>query len=290
MLPKLFLGRARAIVVVVALLTATVPAPARAGATEADALANADALARELDEDTAGVSTGFPDPFEGINRQTLRFNRYLDRWLLNPVTRVYAFVIPSAGRRAVRRIFANLSCPSILVNDLLQREWKDARVTASRFAMNTTIGLAGILDPATGLGLQRHDSDFGQTLALVGVKSGPFIMLPALGPITTRDAFGLFVDALFRPTTYFLGPGAEIIYNGSFGFVAREGNFDALQALEASSVDYYSALRNAYYQDRTAMIWNRREHHRPTLHPEGPGPLRKVHHPWRSRPGGPITS
>jgi phospholipid-binding lipoprotein MlaA len=220
----------------------------------------------------------------------LRFNQHLDRWLLNPVTRVYGFIVPAAGRRAVRRIFANLNCPSILVNDLLQREWKDAGVTASRFALNTTIGLAGMLDPATALGLERHDSDFGQTLALAGVKSGPFIMLPALGPITFRDFFGLFVDALFRPTTYFLGPGAEIIYNGSSGFVTREGNFEALQALEASSVDYYSALRNAYYQDRTAMIWKRREHHRPASGEEGPGPLRKVRRPWRSRPGGPITS
>jgi len=290
MLRKLLPGRAAAIVVVLVLLAAALPSPVRAGDTEADALATDDPLAWELDEDNAGVSTGFPDPFESVNRQTLRLNQHLDHWLLNPITRVYGFIVPSPGRRAVRRVFANLNCPSILVNDLLQREWHDAGVTVARFTINTTVGLAGLLDPATGLGFQRHDSDFGQTLALVGVKSGPFIMLPVLGPVTTRDFFGLFVDALFRPTTYFLGPGAEIIFNGSSGFVIREGNLEALQALEDSSVDYYSALKNAYYQDRTAMIWNHREDHRPPLDAEGPGPLRKVRHSWRSRPGGRITA
>jgi phospholipid-binding lipoprotein MlaA len=285
---KLLLRPTCVLAAVFALSAASIPAAARAEDPSAEAQANADPLGWELDHEAAVETPGFPDPFEGLNRQTLRFNQHLDRWLLTPLIRTYGFIVPNAGRRAVRRVFANLNCPSILVNDLLQREWNDARVTASRFAVNTTIGLAGILDPATKLGFLRHDSDFGQTLALVGVKSGPFIMLPALGPITTRDFFGLFIDALFRPTTYFLGPGVEIIYSGSYGFVAREGANDALQALEASSVDYYSALRNAYYQDRTAMIWHRREHHRPSLH-GGPGPLRKVRRPWRSRPGVQFT-
>lgn len=286
MLPKPSL--ARVVVALLALLVVTVPVPVRADDSGTDTQANADPLAWELDEDLA-ESPGFPDPFEGVNRQTLRFNQHLDRWVLRPVVRAYGLLVPSPGRRAVRRFFANLNCPSILVNDLLQREWNDARVTASRFAINTTIGLAGILDPASGRGFQRHDSDFGQTMALVGVKSGPFIMLPALGPITARDFFGLFIDALFRPTTYLLGPGAEIIYSGSSGFVAREGAFDAMQALEASSVDYYSALRNAYYQDRTAMIWSRREHHRSALD-AGPGPLPRARRPWRSQPSGPFTT
>ncbi len=289
MLPKHLVRRACVLAAILTLSAASIPTGARAADSSENAPANADPLAWDLDGDAAGESLGFPDPFEGVNRQTLRFNQSLDQWVLRPIVRTYGFVVPNAGRRAVRRVFANLNCPSVLVNDLLQREWNDARITVSRFVINTTIGLAGILDPAAGLGLERHDSDFGQTLALVGVKSGPFIMLPALGPITTRDFLGLFVDALFRPTTYFLGPGVEIIYSGSYGFVAREGAFDAMQALEASSVDYYSALRNAYYQDRTAMIWNRREHHRPSLH-GGPGPLPKVRRPWRARPGGQFTT
>lgn len=223
---------------------------------------NADPLGWDLDDDLYGGPAGFPDPLETMNRCTLRFNRYLDRWFLNPVTRAYAFVLPAPVRTAIRRFLENINSPPVLVNDLLQREWRDAGTTVARFVVNSTAGAAGFFDVATRFGLENHDSDFGQTLALAGLKSGPFIVLPGLGPTTVRDGFGLLVDGLFRPTTYLFGPGAEIVYQGSEGFVVREANFEALQALEESSVDYYAALRNAYYQDRTAEIWSRREHHR----------------------------
>lgn len=230
-----------------------------------------DPLGWELDEDLQPATANFPDPFEMINRQTLRFNQHLDRCLLNPLTRVYGFILPTPVRMSVRNFFTNLNCPPVMVNDLLQREWKDAGTTATRFALNSTAGVAGFFDIAAKIGWQTHESDFGQTLALAGVKSGPFIVLPVLGPTTARDGTGLLVDALFRPTTYLLGLGAEIVYRGSAGFVIRDANFDALQALEQSSVDYYAALRNAYYQDRIAAIWARRQHHRSPSNADGEG-------------------
>lgn len=224
------------------------------------------ALRQGFDDEFEDAAVGFPDPLEGVNRQTLRFNRGVDRWLLNPIASAYGFIVPNPAKKAVQRFFANLNSPAVMMNDLLQREWKDAGTTVTRFLINTTVGMAGFFDPAMEFGFQGHNSDFGQTLALAGVKSGPFLMLPILGPTCVRDSFGGIVDLLFRPTTYLLGPGDQLVYTtvwgGSSGIVQREANADAIKALEESSIDYYAALRNAYYQNRMAQIWGRREHHR----------------------------
>jgi phospholipid-binding lipoprotein MlaA len=219
----------------------------------------------ELDTELEKQPAGFPDPFERVNRGTLDFNRHVDRWVLDPITQVYRFLVPDPARRAVRRLLANLNSPAVLVNDLLQREWKDGGVTVTRFALNTTLGCAGIFDPASNFGYAAHRADFGQTLALEGVKSGPFIMLPVFGPTTMRDGVGYLVDILFRPTTYILGPADQLVFTtvhgSSAGLATRDENAQALEALEESSVDYYAALRNAYYQHRHAQIWARHDRH-----------------------------
>jgi len=250
-------GVAHAALVVVLLLAW----PARPGRAEpaADPLFEDDAAAAQ--------PMGFPDPLEKVNRCTFRANLVVDRFVLDPVASAYAFVVPAPGRRAVRRALANLNAPATFVNDVLQLEPRDAGVTVARFALNTTVGVAGIFDVAEKIGLERHDSDFGQTLALAGLPSGPYVVLPVLGPTTARDGTGYLVDFLFRPTTYFLAPATLLvstsIQEGSAGIAAREQHDEALRALEASSMDYYAAFRNAYYQDRTAQIWSRREHRRP---------------------------
>jgi phospholipid-binding lipoprotein MlaA len=208
----------------------------------------------------------FPDPLENTNRGVLRFNGGVDRWLLDPITATYGFVFPGPIKRSIRRFLDNINSPAIMVNDLLQREWQDAGTTTGRLVVNTTVGIGGLFDPAARLGMPRHQSDFGQTLALAGMPSGPFLMLPVLGPNTTRDTFGGIVDMFLRPTTLLLAPGTQIIFNtiegGTSGIVKREANIQAIRALRDSSVDYYAALRNAYYQDRVAQIWAGREHHR----------------------------
>lgn len=236
-------------------------APVRAADGAAVATdAAADPLAEEFDEDHVD---GFPDPFEGMNRGTLRFNLGLDRWIFDPVTRGYQFLVPEPGRLAVRRVLANLNAPVVFVNDVLQAEWKGAGTTTARFVLNTTVGVAGIFDPAAGLGLKEHTADFGQTLALAGVHSGPYLILPIFGPTTVRDSVGAVVDFFFRPMTYVLGPADQLLYSttfsGSSGIATRDEHAQALQALKESSVDYYAALRNAYYQDRMAQIWSRQE-------------------------------
>lgn len=223
-----------------------------------------------LDEDiphaTAEEPSGFPDPFESSNRKMLWFDQQMDRWFVSPVVEVYQFLVPPPARRAVRRFSLNLTSASILVNDLLQREWGDACITAERFAINSTVGIGGLFDPAAAIGIERHSSDFGQTLALAGVGSGPYLVMPLLGPTTARDAGGTVVDFFLQPMLYILPLAQLFIYEGSLSFsrglAEREYYSEGIEALRASSVDYYSALYNAYYQTRTAQIWDRRADHR----------------------------
>lgn len=239
------------------ILISTLAAPADASASarrDREALDGLDELSAE---------TRFRDPFERTNRASFAFNQRLDRWLFDPVTRAYSFVVPAPARRAVRRALANLDSPAVFLNDLFQLEVADAGLTAARFAVNSTIGLAGLIDPAAKLRLERHDADFGQTLAIYGVPSGPYLVVPLIGPTTVRDGGGYLVDFLFRPTTYLLAPGSQLVFTsiheGSLGIATREAHAAELDALEASSIDYYVALRSAFLQDRTARIWARRE-------------------------------
>jgi phospholipid-binding lipoprotein MlaA len=214
--------------------------------------------------ESADEGTGTPqvwDPIESFNRRTFRANLAIDRWFLDPLTRGYAFVVPNPARRAVRRFLVNLWSPAVFVNDVLQLAPVDATVTLTRLAVNSTIGLAGFFDPAEKIGLEEHHTDFGQTLALYGVPSGPYMVLPVLGPTTVRDGSGYVVDFLFQPTTYVL-PGLTLfiyasIQQGSTGLAARDAYAEQLDALEASSVDFYAGLRSAYYQDRVAAIAER---------------------------------
>jgi phospholipid-binding lipoprotein MlaA len=233
-----------------------------------------------MDEDPPG----YPDPFEPVNRVTFAFNRKVDDWVIEPITRVYRFIVPAPARRAVRRALVNLDAPVTFVNDVLQLEPRDAAITAGRFVVNTTVGVVGLFDVAdTYANLAGHESDFGQTLALSGLPTGPYLVLPLLGPTSVRDGTGYLVDLLFRPTTYLLTPGGAVFVSGfvqpgqelllttileggtglAQGLTTREVSDDALDALEASSIDYYASLRNALYQNRTALIWRRGSEHGP---------------------------
>jgi phospholipid-binding lipoprotein MlaA len=202
----------------------------------------------------------YPDPFEGMNRRIFVMNQQVDRWVFDPLTRTYRLV-PAVVRRSVRRFLTNLNATSVIGNDLLQGELRDAAVVTARIVVNSTLGIAGLADPATALGLPYHHSDFGQTLALAGVGCGPYFIVPLLGPTTLRDGFGTLVDFAFRPTTYLFGEGALVevisIQGAATGFVEREKNVEDLVALRDSSIDFYAALHSAYTQTREAAIRQR---------------------------------
>jgi phospholipid-binding lipoprotein MlaA len=224
--------------------------------------ARSDEPADELFADDEAPAAGFPDPFEGFNRAVFAANQRLEPWVVQPVVDAYDDFVPEVVQRAVVRVLTNLDSPSVFVNDLLQLDPVGGTITATRFALNTTVGVLGVWDPASAVGVEGHDTDFGQTLALAGIPSGPYLMLLLVGPTNARDAIGYVVDFFFRPTTYVLTPAAQILFTGvregSTGLVVREEQDESLQRLEASAMDFYAALRNAVYQDRVGQIEARR--------------------------------
>ncbi len=210
-----------------------------------------------------------PDPFENVNRRIFRGNRVLDRMLLDPLTQGYRFVLPGPVRRSIRGVFENLGSPGVIVNDLLQGEGAMARDASARFVVNTTVGLAGIWDPATRLGYEAHNSDFGQTLGRAGWRTGPYLVLPVFGPNTTRDLVGDVVDLALRPDTWLLPLASRLVIGSTDGISIRDANIEALNALEASSVDFYAAMRSAFLMNRQAIVTERDA---PTATPSGPAP------------------
>ena len=225
---------------------------ARPPVAPSHALAASDALfADDFDEDWEEPSD---DPLEPVNRKIFTGNRWLDRAVLDPVARCYGWAVPDAVKRAVRGVFENLNQPAIAVNDLLQREPKRAGSAGARFVVNTTVGLLGIWDPATRMGLEAHEADFGQTLGKAGVGAGPYLVLPVFGPSTSRDLVGSVVDLAMRPDTWLFPLGTRLVLASTNGITRKEENLESVRALEDSSVDFYSALRSAYLQSREAMI------------------------------------
>ena len=197
------------------------------------------------------------DPFESTNRKVFVFNQGVENVVIDPVTKGYRFIVPGPARRGIHRAFLNFNSPKTLVNDLLQLRFGDAAQTLGRLLLNTTLGLGGLFDAGKAAGWERHESDFGQTLAKLGVGSGPYLVVPLFGPSTVRDGFGTIVDLAFQPLNYILGPTELLTHfyiTSGRGLVAIDDVHDELKALENSSVDYYAALRSAYLQSRRATI------------------------------------
>lgn len=218
------------------------PAPAPSDQELLDALDAADAVAE------------YPDPIEPANRATLAFNEGLDRYLIAPISRAYSAVVPDAAERAVRRVFRNAAEPISFLNHLLQLHPGSAGETLLRFGVNTTAGVVGLFDVATPIGLPEDHADFGETLHRYGTPSGPYLMLPVLGPSTGRDAVGDLVDFFLAPQTYLLPGAGQIVAGTSDGISARSERDQALDALREQSVDFYAALRTAYYLSRESEL------------------------------------
>jgi phospholipid-binding lipoprotein MlaA len=253
---------ARSLLLVIALGVAGARSPARASdapdpGLDAPPAQAGDEADEEEEEGELLEEPGTRDPFEGLNRDVFSFNRSVDRWMFDPITRGYQVAVPAPGRHAFYNFFQNLDSPMILANHMVQFRPVAAATTATRFVLNSSIGVAGLFDPATSFfEVKRLEGDFGQTLARYGTPSGPFLMLPVFGPSTVRDVFGDVVDILVDPVSYLLGPIRwwTLVLGGGEGLTTREAHFDELKQLEAGSVDFYSALRSAYLQSRDAMV------------------------------------
>lgn len=208
-----------------------------------------------LDEfDQELEAAAIPDPIERVNRGVFAGNRVVDRVVLDPVTRAYGRVVPDPVKRAIGRVFDNLNQPVVIANDLLQLRPRRAGSATARFVLNSTFGFAGIFDPALEAGFPPHRADFGQTLARYGVEPGIYLMLPLLGPSSVRDAVGTLVDLALRPDTWLLPIPPRLLLGGTWGISEREEHIEALRALEQSSVDFYAAIRSAYWMSREAFV------------------------------------
>jgi len=194
------------------------------------------------------------DPLEKLNRSTLRANKFLNDAAVSPVAHGYQKVVPDVVRTRVSNVVSNLSEPRIFANDILQLRFHAAGETLGRFLFNTTIGLAGMLDVATDMGLTKQTGDFGQTMFVWGFDSGPYLMLPVFGPSTVRDGIGFVVDSVTDPATQTLAPVVGIW--PVIGVQAAGGleNVDLLDDLEAGSLDDYVRLRSVYTQQRASEL------------------------------------
>ncbi|MEN8161556.1 MAG: VacJ family lipoprotein [Myxococcota bacterium] len=197
------------------------------------------------------------DDIEGSNRTVFGFNEGFYRYLANPIQRGFEWLVPDPGRRAIYRFFENLDHPVIFVNDVLQLAPLDAGKTASRFVLNTTVGLLGLFDVATPLGIPGHDTDFGETLAVYGTPAGSYVVIPILGPSTARDTFGELMDGLLHPTVWFASPAQQVVIRTSSGLSFYDVERARLDALRSTSVDFYAAIRGAYLMDRDAKVEQR---------------------------------
>ena len=245
---------------------AAVPAPAPAAAPEGPA-PEASAPAPQTAAPEAGQiadmpveqarDSAIPDPFEGLNRGMYKFNDALDRAIFEPVAKGYRAIAPSPVRAGVRNFLQNLSSPVVFVNDALQGDAPRAGVTAGRFAINTTVGVLGIFDPATHIGLERHNADFGQTLGVWGVGSGAYIFLPLFGPTSVRDGVGRIVDIAFDPLSWAKFDGDDEFRATRFllGAVStREQLIEPIDELRTTSIDPYVTMRSLYATTRAGMI------------------------------------
>lgn len=202
------------------------------------------------------------DPLEPFNRVVFEVNLTLDGLILKPFATMYRGVMPEVGRTAVHNVLSNLREPVVFVNDVLQGELERAGTAAGRFAINSTIGILGIIDVATDFGLEQHSEDFGQTFAVWGAPEGPYLVLPIFGPSNPRDALGLLAEAVLDPLNYYARHEDIDAFQTSrsltTGIDIRERNLDTLDVIERTSLDFYAAIRSLYRQRRADEIRNSR--------------------------------
>ena len=186
------------------------------------------------------------------------FNDKLYFWVLRPTALGYKAITPQFFRVGVANFFHNITMPIRFTNSLMQGDLASTGTELGRFAINSTVGLLGVMDPAAHyLDWQPNNQDMGLTLGKYGIGNGPYIVWPVFGPSTLRDSVGRSTDYFLSPLTYLLVPAKNIAIGSGVGFAEMEARGDVLNALEESSVDYYAVLRSAYLQSRAATLRSR---------------------------------
>ena len=205
------------------------------------------------------------DCFEGINRAFFAFNKGLDNVLIEPLAKGYRY-LPSPIRSGTSNFLSNLSLLVTVPNNVLQGDMKLAGKNTARFAVNSTVGILGLFDPATKLGLNDYEKeDYGQTLGTWGVSEGCYLVLPVLGPSTARDAIGSLAtyfggDAWYNITvrndTHYVSDFDYYASRGTSGVDFRAKNIESFDNLEKNSMDFYASVKSLYLQNRQQKIAN----------------------------------
>jgi phospholipid-binding lipoprotein MlaA len=214
---------------------------------------------------TAGCSTRDPeamaqnDPYEHTNRAVFNMNMTVDNAVAKPVAKFYNHALPTPVRDSIHNALTNLDKPVVFGNDVLQGEGTRAGQTLARFTLNSTLGVAGLFDVATALGVPDHSEDFGQTLGVWGVGEGPYLVMPFMGPDPPRDLTGDVVDIFMDPLTYIKFHGSDTWYavrSGADVLDLRARNVETVDQIERTSIDFYATTRSLYRQYRNAEIRN----------------------------------
>lgn len=194
---------------------------------------------------TAAQEVG--DPFRGVNQVIFEFNEFFDNLLLRPLAVGYSNHVPAPVQSGVSNFFGNIDDLNTMANNLLQWKIPEAVSDCGRILINTTVGIGGLFDVASELGLEKHNEDFGQTLGVWGIESGPYLVLPIFGASSTRDALGLFMDSLLNPIYQVDDEAARA---ATFGVERLEWRAGLLPAESLMTGDRYLFLREATRQQR----------------------------------------
>ncbi len=205
---------------------------------------------------TGCASNGDPrDPLEPFNRGMQKFNDTMDDYVMKPVAKGYQWMTPAFVDQGITNFFSNMGDIAVTVNDLLQFKLKHSGQDAARFLVNTTVGVGGLVDVASKIGLEKHHEDFGQTLAVWGVPEGFYLVLPFMGPSTPRDAVGSVADGFMNPISYTVFPARIALY-GVKTIDMRADLLSASEILDEAALDRYEFIRNAYLQRREYLIYD----------------------------------
>jgi phospholipid-binding lipoprotein MlaA len=196
------------------------------------------------------------DPLESFNRGVYQFNDAVDKAVVKPVAQVYDAAMPEIGKTGVSNFFSNLDDVIVTLNDFLQFKLVQGILDGTRFVVNTTAGIYGLIDIGSHVGLEKHNEDFGQTLGKWGVGNGPYIVLPILGPSTIRDSVGLYADS--RPSKL---RRVEHMRTRNQLYVAkavshRAGLLDQEKILDEAAIDRYELIRDAYLLRRNSLVYD----------------------------------
>jgi phospholipid-binding lipoprotein MlaA len=196
------------------------------------------------------------DPLEPMNRVVHSFNEKADEYVMEPVAKGYQAITPDSVDNGITNFFRNLDDVVVFVNDILQLKFKQAGSDGGRFLVNTTVGVLGFMDVATDMGMPKHNEDFGQTLGAYGVGTGPYIVLPFLGPSNLRDTVGVYADTFVDPIFGFKGSDALWAVMGVKYTDLRADLITTKNVLDEASLDQYEFLRSGFFQRREYLVYD----------------------------------